>query len=140
MMTQEIKNTLVARKTTESLDEIREFAYAITEAAGFSEQEKRLIVHAIETAATGIILNAREQNIEGGLAIKVDVDESRLRVEIDDAGDIPLAGPPAGTREFVRSLPRHSLGIFLIRRIMHEVEYEYRRGFISRLTMVRFRD
>ena len=31
------------------------------------------------------------------------------------------------------------LGIFLIRRIMHEVDYEYKRGFINKLVMTRFR-
>ncbi len=131
-MTQQLKIELVTAKKTESLEDIREFAYSMTMAAGFPERERRLIVNAIETAATGIILNAREQGIEGGLTVMITADETRLRVELNDPGDITprVTGSRAA---------RHGLGIFHIRRIMHEVEYEYKRGFISRLTMVRFR-
>ncbi|TET32116.1 MAG: ATP-binding protein [Planctomycetota bacterium] len=140
-MVEQITNELVTSKKTESLDEIREFVKSVTRFTGFSGRERRLISLAVETAATGIILNAREQHIKGELSVKIAADETRLRVEINDSGDVVPFGSPAeiGIGELINRLPSHSLGIFLIRRIMHEVEYEYKKGFISKLTMIRFR-
>jgi anti-sigma regulatory factor (Ser/Thr protein kinase) len=140
-MVEQITNELITSKKTESLDEIREFVKSVTGIAGFSGRDRRLISLAVETAATGIILNAREQQIKGELSVKIAADETRLRIEINDAGDVMPFGSPAeiGIGGLINRLPSHSLGIFLIRRIMHEVEYEYKKGFISKLTMIRFR-
>jgi len=133
-MAQQVKKELVTKKQTECLEEVKKFVHASVVAAGYSDKDRRLIALAVQTAANGIIQNAREQEIKGDLSIKIDADETRLRIEINDAGDALMFASPGGIAR-----PKHDLGIFLIRQIMHEVEYEYKRGFISKLTMTRFR-
>jgi len=140
-MAKTVKKQLTAPKKTESLDEIRAFVGATVQLAGFSEQDARLVVLAIDAAATSIILNADQHGLEGELAINIDVNETRLCAEINDLGEVLPIGPLANgeIEEFRVRAMKHDLGIFLIRRIMHEVDYEYKRGFINKLVMTRFR-
>jgi anti-sigma regulatory factor (Ser/Thr protein kinase) len=140
-MAETVKKKLTTPKETKSLDEIRDFVGATVQLAGFSEHDARLVVLAIDAAATSIILNADQHGLEGDLAIYIDVNDTRLRAEINDLGDVLPVGPLANgeIEEFRARALKHDLGIFLIRRIMHEVDYEYKRGFINKLVMTRFR-
>ncbi|MHC4660365.1 MAG: ATP-binding protein [Planctomycetota bacterium] len=140
-MAKQVIKQIAMPKKTKSLRDIREFVGATVQNAGFTEQDTRLVVLAIDAAATSIILNAEQYELEGDLAIHIEVNDTRLKAEIYDKGEVLPIGSLANGEidEFRQRALKHDLGIFLIRRIMHEVDYEYKRGFINKLTMIRFR-
>ena len=137
---QKLINQIVFPKKTASLNQIRTFTSETARLAGCPKHDIKLIVLAVDAAASSIILNAIEQKLEGVLSIKIDINNTCFRVEIHDMGSVKSLDSISNKE--LEKLSNYSLtndlGIFLIRRIMHEVDYEYKRGFINKLVLTRF--
>jgi anti-sigma regulatory factor (Ser/Thr protein kinase) len=98
------------------------------------------MVIAIDEACSSIILNAKANAASGNLHLLIDIDRTRIKVHVADTGNDYDMGDLTREellREFTRS-KKNELGTFLIRRIVDEFSYVFKKGFQSELTMIKF--
>lgn len=136
-----IKREVTVSAMTSSLAEVREFVEDAVRTAGFGSRDQALIILAIDEAVTNIIqYNDSHQNRQS-VTLKIDVNDTRLKASIDEGMTVfDVPGLPNGEMEnYVRTESGFCMGIFLIRRIMDEVSYQFKKGFENSLTMIRYR-
>ncbi len=126
---------------TRSLAPIRDFVREVLGESHLSNKTGRAVVIAIDEACTSTILNAKEHSATGNLRLHIDVDPTRVKVIINDtSNDYDVAGEVTRDdllREFTRS-KKNELGTFLIRRVVDEFSYNFKKGFQSEIVMIKF--
>ena len=85
---------------------------------------------ALEEAVTNVILYAYPAGTDGTVDIVADVKDDSLEFTISDSGRPfdPTAAPEADTSLGVEERPIGGLGIYLVRKLMDSVSYEYKDG------------
>jgi anti-sigma regulatory factor (Ser/Thr protein kinase) len=135
------KKEIVVSAETSSLADVRAFVEKSVREAGFTGRDSRLVVLAIDEAITNIIHYAASHNARDTLTVSINVDDVRLKVTIDEGlntFDTPSM-PNGEMEEYIRKEGAYSIGIFLIRRIMDEISYQFKKGFENSLTMIKYR-
>ncbi len=135
---------LTVSNDTANLQQVRAFVADAISESELSGRSRSLMVLAADEAVTSIIRHA--VHVAGGETgnglchVSVDVDATRVRIVIDDTG----ADPDLTTLSDVE-LQKHivegrknEIGIFLIRAIVDEINYVYRKGFQNQLEIVKF--
>lgn len=139
-----IHRELVVPNDTQYLAKVREEVTRVVEQSAFPPRDRKLIILAVDEAVTNIIEHAYENDLEGELDIELilETDATRFEVIIRDSGkefdpskvDIP------DVREHIRKGSRHGLGVFLIRQIMDEINYNFVQGVRNELQMIKYVD
>ena len=125
---------------TRSLAPLREFVREVLSEGQLGTKAARLIVIAIDEACSSIILNAKEHGANGNLQLLIDIDPTRVKINIADTAndyDVGDVTREELLKEFTRS-KKNELGTFLIRRVMDEFKYTFRKGFQSEIEMIKF--
>ncbi len=133
---------LIITNDTHHLAALREMVREGITAAGFPLKLCNRVTIAVDEAITNIIEHAFPDVPRGRGRIKVtqDVDDQIYRMEIVDDGMLhydPQQHSTVDIEEHVASGKDSGLGIFLIRRIMDQVDYNFERGTRNHLTMVK---
>ncbi len=125
---------------TAFLEKVRDFIIASLERTGLDDRTKHLMVLAIDEAVTSNILFSVETGREGMTKVSVDVNSVRMKVVIEDTGrDLDSADlTEAVMQETYTKARKHEMGIFLIRQIVDEISYAFKKGFENQLTLVKF--
>ena len=125
---------------TRELRSVRAFAAEAVHRGGVPKAFENGILLAIDEAVANIITHAYEEGRKDLIEIVIEVDPRRFTVVIRDSGtsfdpkniSIPdLAAHVADGR-------RSGLGVFLMRRVMDEVEYLFKEGVRIELRMVKY--
>lgn len=126
------------------LAQVRDLIQHGVTAGNFPEQWLNRLQIAVDEAMTNIIEHGHEGHPRGSATITmtVDVNHERYRIDIIDQGtafdpssrkaDIDIAAHVAAGRS-------GGLGVFLMQRIMDQVDYHYRAGKQNQLTLIKFR-
>jgi anti-sigma regulatory factor (Ser/Thr protein kinase) len=125
---------------TRSLAPLRAFVREVLSESHLAPRATRQVVIAIDEACSSIILNAKEHGATGNLRLLIDIDPTRVKVHINDtANDYDMGDITRDEllQEFTRS-KKNELGTFLIRRVMDEFTYIFRKGFQSDIEMIKF--
>ena len=125
------------------LAEVRKLVEQTLKEAGVPPSTADVLVLAVDEAVSSIVHYARFKKLETEFTLTVDVDDVRFKATIVDAMNVFTydAGPSAtARREVIENERTHGLGVFLIRRIMDEILYTYRKGFENELVLIRFLD
>jgi serine/threonine-protein kinase RsbW len=114
----------------EFLDEIREFVGEIARAGGFTDREVYNIQLATDEAASNIIEHAYEGVSDGLLEISCGVKDSSIKITLVDHGESfdPSDVPAPDLKADLSERKIGGLGIFLMRKLMDEVQYEAEPG------------
>jgi serine phosphatase RsbU (regulator of sigma subunit)/anti-sigma regulatory factor (Ser/Thr protein kinase)/transposase len=121
----------------ERLSEIRDYVKEILEGIDFSQKELNGILLAIEEACTNVIRHAYLYG-PGTIRIKSVITTGKVVFEIIDTGrafDFDSSGTPDLDR-YVETSRKGGLGLYLIRKIMDEVNYRSGKGE-NRLRLVK---
>ena len=98
---------------------------------------------AVDEAVTNIIEHGYAGQPRGSakIEIAVDVDEERFRIEISDSGMSfdPNQMTDIDIQSHVAAGKAGGLGVFLMRKIMDQVDYHYHNGKMNQLTLVKLR-
>lgn len=123
----------------EFLDEIREFVGEIARTGGFGDKDVYNIQLATDEAASNIIEHAYEGVSDGVLDLSCGVDKEAIRIVLIDYGDPfdPSAIPMPDLKADLSDRKIGGLGIFLMRKLMDEVQYEPRDDKSNVLTMIK---
>lgn len=109
--------------------------------AGFTERDRRLVTLAIDEAVTNILLYADVHKSVETVTVAIDADEVRLKTVIEENATVfDVPDIRNGDMEaYVRREGAYKMGIFLIRKIMDEISYQFKKGFENTLTLVKYR-
>jgi serine/threonine-protein kinase RsbW len=123
----------------EFLDEIREFVGDIARKGGFGEKDVYNIQLATDEAASNIIEHAYEGIPNGVLDMSCGMDEDAIRIILIDYGlpFDPSAIPMPDLKADLSDRKIGGLGIFLMRKLMDEVQYEPRADKSNVLSMMK---
>ena len=139
-----IHRELVVPNDTTYLASVRQEVTKVVAQSAFSPRDQKLLILAVDEAVTNIMEHAYDNDLEGELDIEMilEADASRFEVIIRDSGKEfdPTTVEIDDVREHVRKGNRHGLGIFLIRQIMDEVNYNYAHGLRNELQMIKYVD
>lgn len=139
-----IRREFVVPNDTQYLATVRGEVTKVVEQSAFDARDRKLLILAVDEAVTNIMEHAYDNDLEGELDIEMilEADASRFEVVIRDSGkEFDPRGVGIGdVAEHVRQGKRHGLGIFLIRQIMDEVNYNYVHGEKNELQMVKYVD
>ncbi len=136
-----IQKTITMPCRTEFLHEGRTLVKATLAEAGLPEREKDLLVLAVDEAVSSLVQYAQHKGYAHEVSLTVDIDDVRFKATLVDSLNVfELDGDltPAQMEESLAGDRPFTLGIFLIRRIMDEISYVYRKGFQNELELIKF--
>ena len=131
-----IRQSIKLESRTESLKLFREFVQQTVSQAHLSDALTRHVVLACDEAVTSIIRHASANHRVGSIELDIDVRPQLVSIEIVDSAT--NFEEPSDTLELLEHARSLELGVFLIRQIMDQVDYVYRKGKQNRLTMVKY--
>jgi serine/threonine-protein kinase RsbW len=136
-----IERNLTVSANTAELQKVRDFVEAAVMDAGFTERDRRLVTLAIDEAVTNILLYADVHKSVETVTVAIDADEVRLKTVIEENATVfDVPDIRNGDMEaYVRREGAYKMGIFLIRKIMDEISYQFKKGFENTLTLVKYR-
>lgn len=139
-MVQLTSRSLCLDSRTENLQVFREFVREAIRDAQLSTRMADHVVLATDEALTSIVRHASENARVGEIEVAIDVDQTRIKVSIGDSGNNfdPGVLSASEVQELIERGRSLEMGIFLIRAVMDELSYVYRRGFENRFEMVKF--
>ena len=125
----------------ESLEEIAEFVRSIAQAAGLSPFETYKLETAVDEACSNIIEHAYCGISDGVIEFTILTTPEAITIILKDNGRkfSPDSVLPPDVNAPLKKRKDHGLGIFIIRKWMDDVQFDYIDGH-NILTMTKYRD
>ncbi|MBI4577876.1 MAG: ATP-binding protein [Planctomycetes bacterium] len=122
-----------------NLARVRQFMSDVLQKTALGVRERNLVVLAVDEAVANVVEHAYEEGQVGEIGVSLLADATRVVVHIKDAGK-PFDPREVGAvdiRAHVAARRKDGLGIFMIKKIMDEVEYRFLENR-NRLELVKF--
>lgn len=125
----------------ESLEEISYFIQKVARSARFNEEEVYAVQLAVDEACTNIIEHAYHGEGVGDIECTCDVERDGLKVVLLDRAEsfVPEVMPEPDINAPLEEVKPRGLGVFLMRKMMDDVQYEKCPEGGNRLTMFKRR-
>ncbi len=105
------------------LSELREQLYRLCADERVSPPSTRLMVLAVDEAISNIIEHAKLAENDRRIMVTVEISDQRMVVVIRDRGN-PFDPRPTRKEPNSRAYPRRGFGLYLIQKIVDDIEYE----------------
>lgn len=130
----------VVKSTTDNLAIIRDFTKKAAGDSGFSDETIGKIILAVDEACTNIIKHAYNFSPEGEITISIKFDTNKLTISITDEGKHfnPNSVPEPNIIEYYKQKKIGGLGIYLMKKLMDEVNYYTLSGNKNRVILVKY--
>lgn len=143
MPTTECEYQLRIPSETDNLELIREFVTKVAEKVGFNSDDTGKIELACDEACTNVIKHAYSADKNDGknsldILIKVEYDKFTLMVTDHGKGFDPNAIKTPDMQEYLAQLKVGGLGIYLMKTLMDEVDYQMEPGVKNQVKMVKY--
>ncbi len=134
------KQSLVVKSDTMYLMQVRTFIQQSIRTSKLPSADENKIILAVDEAVSNIIEHAYGNHTSGTIEIEVETTEEIYRICIRDQGKSfqPPARAEVDIQEHIRQGNKRGLGIFLMRRVMDEVNYRFRDGIQNELILVKY--
>jgi len=140
-MTKAIQKTISKPCHPKFLNEVRALLNETLAEVPISRREKDLVILAVDEAVSSVVQYARYKGFQNQITLTVDIDDVRIKARLEDSLNVfEFAGGLNDTQlaERVARERGYTMGIFLIRQIMDEISYVYRKGFQNELELIKF--
>ena len=139
-MTKTNQNKLVVKSTTDNLAKIRDFIRTSAQKSGFPDDSIGKLILAVDEACTNIIKHAYKYNSDGVIDISTKSDKSKFTIQITDSGINfdPKAVPDPDIKEYHKQHKSGGLGMFLMKKLMDEVQYRNLKENRNQVIMVKY--
>ncbi len=125
---------------TENLQMIRRFVLKIAAKTGFNEETQEQIALAVDEACTNVIKHAHHHDARRLMDIQIQTDAIKMKITITDKGrgfDITKLKDP-DVEKFIKESKHGGLGIYLIKTLMDEVDYEFNPGVKNQVQLTKY--
>lgn len=125
---------------TENLQMIRVFVLKIAAKVGFNEETQEQIALSVDEACTNVIKHAHHHNARRLMDIKIETDANKIKITITDKGkgfDITKLQDP-DIEKYIKESKHGGLGIYLIKTLMDEVNYEFNPGVKNQVQLTKY--
>jgi serine/threonine-protein kinase RsbW len=147
-MATDVNVEMTVPSDTTYLSKVRKVVIDIVGAGMFSPVKANLIALAVDEAVANIMEHAYSQDRGGDANDRKEIliifraDARQFEVRIRDCGATfdPRSAPDADVHENVKQGRKGGLGIFLMRRIMDEINYTFKQGVHNELQMIKYVD
>lgn len=125
---------------TDNLEIIRTFVSRVAEKVGFKEDDINKIELAVDEACSNVIKHAYKRSPYKPIDIVIKIDYRKLTCIVTDRGKgfNPKLIEMPDMKEYLAELRVGGLGIYLMRTLMDEVDYDIRPGVRNRVKMVKY--
>lgn len=140
-MTRLIQKTITLPCDPRLLHEVRSLLNETLAEVPLSKREKDLLILAVDEAVSSVVRYTRYKGLKHEVSLTVDIDDVRFKATLVDSLNVfDLAGSfnDAQLAERVARERTFTMGIFLIRQIVDEISYIYRKGFQNELELIKF--
>lgn len=140
-MTKAIQKTISKPCHPKFLNEVRALLNETLSEVSLSQREKDLIILAVDEAVSSVVQYARYKGFQNQITLSVDIDDVRFKARIEDSLNVFEFARGLNDTQLAESVARekgYTMGTFLIRQIMDEISYVYRRGFQNELELIKF--
>src|SRR5262245_40951608 len=120
------------------LSEARNLLNSVLAGAEIPKRDQEMIVLAVDEALSSIVTYARYKGTRNEISVSVDVDDVRFKAVIVDSQNVFDLNGGASDPAKVAKERQFQMGIFLMRQLMDEVQYTYRKGFENQLELIKF--
>ncbi len=122
------------------MSEVRAFVAEHASEFGFAPQDVDDIRLAVDEAYTNIIKHAYKNDQEKSVDIELGYNSQKFWVSLLDTGDAfdPSAYSKPDVRQKIKEKKRGGVGVYLIRKLMDDVEYETK-GSVNEIRMTKKR-
>jgi len=134
------KYNLKIPSITENLQMIREFVLKIAAKTGFKEETQEQIALAVDEACTNVIKHAHHHDAQRLMDIQIQTDTNKMKIIITDKGrgfDITKLKDP-DVKQFIKESRHGGLGIYLIKTLMDEVDYDFKPGVKNQVQLTKY--
>jgi serine/threonine-protein kinase RsbW len=124
----EISKTILSK--TQNLEEVREFVSNAARQFGFPDEEIENIILAVDEACTNIIKHAYQNAPDKEIHIRITRNKKAFEIKIFDKGKTfdPTTLRAPDLKQHVSQHRRGGLGVFLMKKLMDNVEYKFMPG------------
>ena len=125
---------------TDNLELIRIFVSAVAERVGFGADDVGKIELAVDEACANVIKHAYIKGTKEPIDIVIEVDYKKLTIIITDHGkgfDIKKISKK-NVKDYIAELRVGGLGIYLMKALMDEVEFDSQPGVRTQVKMVKY--
>lgn len=125
---------------TDNLELIRLFVTAVAAKVGFSADDINKIELAVDEACANVIKHAYHQDHKQLIELVIEIDYKKISIIITDHGkgfDISQL-PHADVKEYLAEMRVGGLGIYLMRALMDEVEFDSEPGVRTQVKMSKY--
>lgn len=135
-----IEKEIVVKSSTDNLSQVRDFTRKAAEESGFNEETVGKIILAVDEACTNIIKHAYKYSPDGKIEISIKFDSTRFSISIVDEGVHfnPNSVPEPNIVEYYKQKKVGGLGIFLMKKLMDEVNYSTISGNRNQVILVKY--
>lgn len=134
-----VREEMTIYSQTKSLHTVREFVTRLVRQSRVDSKDQNKIILAVDEAVANTIEHGYDRREDGLIRVVVELDEESLKIIIQDSGVKfdPNAIKDVNMPAHVQQQKRRGLGIFLMRKIMDEVIYNFKEGERNELTLVK---
>ncbi|HEX2961963.1 MAG: ATP-binding protein [Ignavibacteria bacterium] len=131
---------LVVKSTTDNLALIRDFTKSAAQKCGFTEETIDKIALAVDEACTNVIKHAYKYSPEGDIIVNININHNKMTVSITDHGTNfdPSLVPEPDVKKYYRQHKIGGLGIYLMRKLMDEVNFSSVAGSKNQVVLVKY--
>ena len=125
---------------TDNLDLIRNFVAGIAKKVGFNTEDVNKIELAVDEACTNVVEHAYHQDENQNIDIAIKIDYQKLSVVVTDKGmsfrmeEVEMPD----MKTYLAELRVGGLGIYLMKTLMDEVDYQSQPGVKNEVRMVKY--
>ena len=140
METQEVYRTKRILSRTDNLLKVRDFVGEAARASGFSEEETANIVLAVDEACTNIIKHAYQYATDKEIEVTIHQSKRSFEIRIFDSGKSfdPSTIRQPDLKEHIGHRKRGGLGVYLMKKLMDKVEYNFHRGKRNEVRLTKY--
>lgn len=130
--------SITVQASTKHLAEVRNFVAKHASDFGFKKQDVADIRLAVDEAYTNIIKHAYNNDEHKSVDIELGYNSNRFWISLLDTGDAfdPKSYSKPDVRKKIKEKKRGGVGVYLIRKLMDEVEY-HTEGSVNEIRMTK---
>ena len=123
------------------LNEVRAMLAEMLQDVAVSKRDKDLIILAVDEAVSSVVRYARWKGLESQVTLTVDIDDVRFKAVLVDSANVFELGAGLSEAQLAERISKeksHTMGVFLMRQILDEITYVYKKGFQNELELIKF--